>query len=104
MRFTIRDLLWLMVVVALACALFVRHRKCNQLEAEVSNLTDKIEEKESQAVVDRNMRKIELNAFKVELDRIGGKRLKLWGYGADDAGPDGFTFTFKYADDEPESK
>ena len=26
-RFTIRDLLWLMVVVALACALWVEHRR-----------------------------------------------------------------------------
>jgi hypothetical protein len=95
MRFTIRDVLWLMVVVGLACALFSSYRQCRQLEVEIDRLTDKYSEAKGAV----RFYPIEVRAFKAELERISGKRVTGWGYAADENGADGYRFDFRYADD-----
>jgi hypothetical protein len=101
MRFTIRDLMWAMVVVAMACALFSSYRHCQQLEFENDRLTDKDREAKGQL----RFHSIQLRAFAAELEKISGKHVTGWGYVADASAPDGYRFDFRYADDrQPDSE
>ena len=76
-RFTIRDVLWLMVVVGMACALVLTMRKNNALRDERKALRDKLESVEWLV----EQRDEEYDAFTSELEKITGKRFRgmtLW--------------------------
>ena len=86
LRFSIRDLLWLMVVVGLSVALFISHQNGRAMEGQLK---------------DMKRLRAENHAFYLELRRVsevGGKWLAGWEASPDGSWPYGYTFTFQYKD------
>ena len=95
MRFTIRDLLWLMVVIGMACALVVSIRERRSIANKLSEV-EGTARRQSMDLVRTKM------AFSDELSRVSGKRVTGWGSVIDSSEPSGYKWTFRYAEpDKP---
>jgi hypothetical protein len=92
LRFTIRDVLWLTVVVGLGCALFVRYQEIGDLKWEIRQQT--FRDKHAKDVL--RFAWIKERAFATEIEKFTGKKLTGWGYHPDELGPNGYTFHFDY--------
>jgi hypothetical protein len=103
MRFTIRDIIWLTVLVAMACTLMASRRECTRLKADQVSLKKWIEGQERISSTVLSAHRQELRAFKDEMQRISGKRLKKWRATESDLMPGEWDYTFEYADDSAPS-
>jgi hypothetical protein len=89
-RFTIRDVLWLTVVVGLTCASLVTAKKCRSLERE-------LEERKRNVPADLLHCSLTTQALAEELQRLSGKRVS-YGYVADGSEPSGYKWHFEYSE------
>ena len=94
LRFTIRDLLWLMVVMGLTCGLYLNVSKCHSLSKQLAEL-DRRNSSTLQHFIDQR------DAVLKELERISGKRVEGPSGIADTSSPNGFRWKIEYSDINP---
>ena len=92
-RFTIRDVLWLIVVVGMGCAVLVNIRERHEIASKLNELERKAKRQS------RDRARTE-QAMLDELKRIGGRRVRGWGYVIDSSEPTGYKYHFDYADED----
>ena len=92
-RFTIRDMLWLVVVVGMGCALLINVRERLETASKLNDLERKAKRQS------RDRARLE-QAMLDELKRIGGRRVQGWGYAIDSSEPTGYKYEFHYADED----
>jgi len=90
-RFTIRDVLWLTVVIGMACALVINIRERRSIAIKLSEV-ESTARRQSMSLV-RTER-----ALTNELRRVGGKRVTGWSYVIDSSEPTGYKWEFQYAE------
>jgi len=88
-RFTIRDVLWLTVVVALACTLLLSFR-------ERRRMASRLRELERAADVTEHVRTE--RALIDELQRVTGRPMRTMRYRNDPSKPTGYKWHFEYGD------
>jgi hypothetical protein len=89
LRFAIRDVLWLMVVVAMGCVIALSAIERQSMKERLGSLERSIERHQRNEVI-----------FKRELGRLTGRRVSGWTWWADQSGSNGFGSSVDYEDDQ----